>query len=123
MPSMVKNGKFLFIYETLNCVNLILKISAYLESMQSGKKLNVIVVDWGRLARSVVIYPFAVHHTKIVGQRVSEMIENLKHWGIVHLPNVHLVGFSLGSHVYKYYKNYILNIKICYLRSQDGRVK
>ena len=63
------------------------------------------MVDWGPLAIprapyiENVFYPFAVENTWIVGERVGEFILWLKQLNLVTLPKVHILGFSLGSHV------------------------
>ncbi|CAL8129591.1 unnamed protein product [Orchesella dallaii] len=68
---------------------------------------NVVVVDWGMLAdpkfsgdAGNLFYNFAVHNVPVVGRRVGEFVLFLmKNGALQDLDQVHLIGFSLGSHV------------------------
>lgn len=69
---------------------------------------NVIVVDWGQLAdpkfsgdAGNLFYGFAVKNVPLVGKRVGEFVYFLLNNGAVSggLDQIHLLGFSLGSHV------------------------
>jgi hypothetical protein len=66
--------------------------------MQDNKdaNVNIVVVDWGRLAGKpdpgFTLYHKAVHNTEIVGRRVGEMVDNLKKYEITVLSDVHLIG-------------------------------
>lgn len=68
---------------------------------------NVVVVDWGMLAdpkfsgdAGNLFYGFAVKNVPLVGRRVGEFVLFLMKNGAVRsLDQVHLIGFSLGSHV------------------------
>ena len=65
----------------------------------------MIVVDWGLLAIpnapfiAPVFYPFAVNNVWKSGIRLGEFISWLKNETLIDLNKVHIVGFSLGSHV------------------------
>lgn len=68
---------------------------------------NVIIVDWGMLAdpkfsgdAGSLFYGFAVKNVPLVGRRVGEFVMFLMKNGAIHnFDLVHLIGFSLGSHV------------------------
>jgi len=73
-------------------------------SMKKGNEFNVIVVDWGPLAASnapfqIITYPRAVANVPTVGEEVAKLVKFLIDADVVELPDVHLLGFSLGGHV------------------------
>ncbi|XP_046966659.1 pancreatic triacylglycerol lipase-like [Vanessa cardui] len=59
--------------------------------------VNVIVMDWRRLALST--YPTAVAGVPAVGRGLGQFINFLVRTTGASLGSVHLVGFSLGAHV------------------------
>ena len=77
---------------------------AYL-SLRAETPYNVIAVDWGELAivnsESVgaQYYKNVVENVSTVGTRVGEFIGWLKRNKFVDLKKVHVIGFSLGSHI------------------------
>ncbi|CAL8111564.1 unnamed protein product [Orchesella dallaii] len=82
--------------------------NAYLEYMFKGNgtfQVNVLVVDWGKLAYSseetiLPIYTKAVRNVEPTGNRTGEMIQFLlENKAISSISKVHIIGFSLGSHV------------------------
>ncbi|CAD1472999.1 unnamed protein product, partial [Heterotrigona itama] len=56
---------------------------------------NVIAVDWHRLA-TAPCYPIVVQNVPHVGNCLAQLIERLRDVGTV---DIHVIGFSLGSHV------------------------
>ncbi|XP_043506350.1 pancreatic triacylglycerol lipase [Frieseomelitta varia] len=56
---------------------------------------NVIAVDWHRLANAPC-YPIVVQNVPHVGDCLAQLIERLRDVGAV---DIHVIGFSLGSHV------------------------
>ncbi|ODM94337.1 Hepatic triacylglycerol lipase [Orchesella cincta] len=89
--------------------------NAYLEAMSKGgdTQVNVLVVDWGKLAYSsqdvlIPIYTAAVRNVEPAGNRTGEMIQFLLENGAVaSISKVHIVGFSLGAHVAGNAGNYL----------------
>ncbi|ODM97654.1 Endothelial lipase, partial [Orchesella cincta] len=91
--------------------------NAYLTKVQQNRMANggsrdapgynVVVVDWGMLAdpkfsgdAGNLFYNFAVKNVPLVGRRVGEFVLFLmKNGALQNLDQVHLLGFSLGSHV------------------------
>lgn len=76
-----------------------------LRGENEGKKFNVVVVDWGKLASAsfwtaLFYYPQAVQNVARVGEHVANFIKFLLDAeAICSLGKVHLLGFSLGAHV------------------------
>lgn len=76
----------------------------------NGRDLNIIVVDWGKLAR-LPCYPSAVINTKQAGECTAALLRNLEmrqrlmtiesenKSGSFQIKNIHAIGFSLGAHV------------------------
>ncbi|XP_063235840.1 lipase member H-like [Bacillus rossius redtenbacheri] len=64
--------------------------------LSSGLDLNVIVVDWRRLAS--LTYPTSAAATKQVGETVARLVDFLVRRGLKP-ADVNIVGFSLGAHV------------------------
>lgn len=62
---------------------------------------NMIVVDWGKVAKNINYVEAAVHVDE-VGIVVARMLENLYDYGQVDLEEVTLIGHSLGAHVAGY---------------------
>ena len=62
-------------------------------------------VDWGKLATgqnsegAVVTYPIAVENVPRVGKKLAELILSLVLKCGVSLSSIHIIGYSLGSHV------------------------
>ncbi|KAJ8669677.1 hypothetical protein QAD02_000936 [Eretmocerus hayati] len=67
----------------------------------NGNKVNVIAVDWSRLAAGPC-YPLAVGNVPHVGKCVAQMVQRLRE---VHAEDIHVIGFSLGAHVPAYTAN------------------
>jgi len=67
--------------------------NAYLNS----KNVNVIGVDWSKLA-AAPWYDIAAGHTRVTGEKTAELIEWLVSEGVP-LSNIHVLGHSLGAHV------------------------
>ncbi|XP_044253687.1 pancreatic triacylglycerol lipase [Tribolium madens] len=59
---------------------------------------NVILVDWSDLATFPWYLP-AVRNVKIVAGKLRKFLEVFNDSGEIPLRNVHLIGFSLGSHI------------------------
>jgi len=67
--------------------------------LKYGPEYNIISVDWRRLAGDHIYFNSA-YNTRIVGERVGELIVFMKQNGFVSTyDDIHLIGFSLGSHV------------------------
>ena len=80
------------------------QFAAYLATRgQTG--YNIIVVDWGALAIpnapyiAPIFYPLVVNNVWTTGQRVGEFVVWLNKLNAVDLNRVHIIGFSLGSHI------------------------
>ncbi|KAB0794898.1 hypothetical protein PPYR_11737 [Photinus pyralis] len=71
------------------------------EYFKSGK-LNVILIDWSDYAKGPC-YPAAVWNCRMVGNCLSQLIDAIR---CISTSNVHLLGFSLGSHVAAFASNY-----------------
>ncbi|CAG7829682.1 unnamed protein product [Allacma fusca] len=79
---------------------------AYLDGEKSSGRgrngassYNVISLDWSVLSKEIIYFSSAVH-TEKVGQRVGEFIVYLKDNKYIRsYSSVHVIGFSLGSHV------------------------
>lgn len=79
--------------------------TAYLDTAQD---LNVLVVDWGKLAR-LPCYPSAVINTRQAGECTASMLANLHMRERIRdidgsekrfrIKDIHAIGFSLGAHV------------------------
>lgn len=67
--------------------------------------MNILVLDWGRLAYQekdgLPFYGPAVRNVKPVGDRLGQYILDLRSRGLLtpSLTSLHLVGQSLGAHV------------------------
>ena len=59
--------------------------------------MNVIVVDWGRIALSP--YSTAAHGVPDIGRGVGQFLAFINRVTGAPYNNMHLVGFSLGAHV------------------------
>ncbi|XP_010875222.1 endothelial lipase [Esox lucius] len=68
--------------------------------MQREPDANTIIVDWLSMAHQ--LYPDAVNHTHQVGLSLATTINWLQEEENLPLPNVHLIGYSLGAHVAGY---------------------
>lgn len=79
-------------------------LSAYLAT-KADTPYNILVVNWGELstantkANGEFFYTTAVQNVVTVGKRVGEFIGWLKRNGFADPKKVHVIGFSLGSHV------------------------
>ncbi|KAM3964284.1 pancreatic lipase-related protein 2 [Aphomia sociella] len=62
--------------------------------------LNIILVDWGNLARNP-LYPWPALSTRYVGRRLAKLLEAIRNSYDVQ-NNTHLIGHSLGAHVMGY---------------------
>lgn len=58
---------------------------------------TVILVDWQNGA--VGLYTYAALNAQLVGRQIGVLVERLKTNRQINPDNVHLIGFSLGSHV------------------------
>ena len=74
--------------------------------LKSGQDLNIVVVDWGKLALpevpviAPIFYPLVVVNVWNTWVRLGEFVSWLvDQSAITDLKSVHIVGFSLGSHV------------------------
>lgn len=65
--------------------------------MENGK-FNVIIVDWSKLA-ALPWYPEAVKNTVVVGSYIGQLLKWLEYKEAISLPDLHIIGFSLGAHV------------------------
>jgi len=88
--------------------------------------VNVICVDWGQLAFAIKdtyipMYLSAVRNVQPAGIRVGELLIKLFELGIIKSPKlVHLIGFSLGSHVAGQAGNTFYKRTSAYLRRITG---
>lgn len=69
-------------------------VSVYL----SRGEYNVILVNWAKLA-GLPWYVTAVRNTRIVGPQLARLVEWLAARGAVSLPDLHVIGFSLGAEI------------------------
>lgn len=58
----------------------------------------MILVNWAKLA-GLPWYVTAVRNTRIVGPQVARLVEWLAARGAVSLPDLHVIGFSLGAEI------------------------
>ncbi|XP_044732684.1 phospholipase A1 VesT1.02-like [Chrysoperla carnea] len=58
---------------------------------------NVIVVDWGALAKPPFYYT-ASSNTRFVGDIVAQLVDNLVQKAGMNLDDLHIIGHSLGAH-------------------------
>lgn len=85
----LRRGNFTFQkYNNINLVHLV----ALIENLQ----LNVIVVDWKRIAG--LIYFNAASYTFAIGTYLYKFLQFLEQHS-VDLSNVHLIGHSLGAQI------------------------
>ncbi|KAJ2942632.1 hypothetical protein O0L34_g2100 [Tuta absoluta] len=70
---------------------------AYLNTEYS-ENYNVIAVDWGSIAESI-LYPIVAIQTSPVGVSVGSFIDELSKSYNISAANIHLIGHSLGAHV------------------------
>ena len=69
------------------------------DSNNTAGKYNVVVLDWSVLSKEIIYFNSAIH-TQKVGERVGEFILMLKKLELIKSHgSVHVIGFSLGSHV------------------------
>ncbi|KAF5270633.1 hypothetical protein FQA39_LY01371 [Lamprigera yunnana] len=68
---------------------------AYLSRNES---YNIMQVDWGCLA-SFPWYTEAVNNSIIVGKRLGKFLKFYNNSGELRIDKLHLIGFSLGSHI------------------------
>jgi pimeloyl-ACP methyl ester carboxylesterase len=105
-PQMLKDCWLIILHirneEELNIKIWIFFLAAYLEHSD----YNVICVDWGALAQpqaghlASVFYPIVVDNVPRVGEKVGDFILYLRANDFIsNLNLVHIIGFSLGSHV------------------------
>lgn len=64
----------------------------------SRGEYNVILVNWAKLA-GLPWYVTAVRNTRIVGPQLARLVEWLAARGAVSLPDLHVIGFSLGAEI------------------------
>lgn len=57
---------------------------------------NVLMVDAEELLGKW--YPLSVHHARLVGKRLGNLLANLENFG-ANAEDFHLLGFSLGAHI------------------------
>lgn len=75
----------------------ILDIVAYLGL---EKDLNIILVDWSKVAdRTAVVYFEVAKQTTDVGFEVGRLVKSLLKEGLTTLDQIHFIGHSLGAHV------------------------
>lgn len=61
---------------------------------------NVINVDWtGGSGASLIDYAQATANTRVVGLELANFISYLKNNVDLILQDIHIMGFSLGSHI------------------------
>ncbi|KAI5638838.1 lipase domain-containing protein [Phthorimaea operculella] len=70
---------------------------AYLNTSYS-QNYNVIGVDWGSIAESI-LYPIVALRTTTVGNSVGSFIDALSDRYQIPAARIHLIGHSLGAHV------------------------
>ncbi|KAH1025755.1 pancreatic triacylglycerol lipase [Dendroctonus ponderosae] len=70
-------------------------IDAYLAKPEN---FNIILLDWGELA-AFPWYRTAVYNVKLVGKVLGNFIKLFSQTGEIPIQNLHVVGFSLGSHI------------------------
>ncbi|XP_018332492.1 hepatic triacylglycerol lipase [Agrilus planipennis] len=70
-------------------------VNAY---MSLEQPVNVILVDWSEIA-TLPWYNEAVQNTMVVAKVLAKFLEFYDKTGEIPIRNVHLIGFSLGSHI------------------------
>ena len=65
--------------------------------LQVRPRVNVVVVDWSKIAGHE-FYPIPAVMTSVLGRRVARQIERWTKAGAMSLRGVRLVGNSLGAH-------------------------
>ncbi|CAH0390550.1 unnamed protein product [Bemisia tabaci] len=68
------------------------------EEYLNTTNLNIVTVDWSRVA-SNIIYPIAAVQTFQVGVQIGEMIDGMIAKRMMTLDKIHIIGHSLGAHV------------------------
>lgn len=71
------------------------KRTAYVSTLN----YNIITVDWSTVAK-IIVYPLPAYMTVRVGSIVAEFLENITNLGLISAPDIHLIGHSLGAHVF-----------------------
>lgn len=56
-------------------------------------------MDWSKLSK-IIVYPIPSYLTVRVGSIVAEFLENIVNLGLINSSDIHLIGHSLGSHVF-----------------------
>jgi predicted esterase len=75
----------------------VIKQNTFLSAYLRKSNVNVIVVDWRRLAIST--YTTAVRGIPAVGRGVGQFINFLCQTTGCNVNNFHIIGFSLGAHL------------------------
>ncbi|GBP12067.1 Inactive pancreatic lipase-related protein 1 [Eumeta japonica] len=83
-------------------------ILAMKEAYLNSGEVNVLVVDWSKIAGEMT-YVIAAEMTKYVGKQTGKMIHSLMKRHCFDGRPVHLVGHSLGAHVSGYAGRYLGN--------------
>lgn len=70
-------------------------VQAYLRTSD----YNIITVDWSNLGSKDKLYPNARGKISIVATKVAKVINSLVLRNGIKLPNLHIIGHSLGAHI------------------------
>ncbi|CAG0918853.1 unnamed protein product [Notodromas monacha] len=72
----------------------------YVNALLRHDDMNVIVVDWGPLAKGTLLaYPLVMRRSKFVARKIAEMLLSLARQDFIKPWHVHLIGLSLGSNI------------------------
>nr|KAI8754250.1 pancreatic triacylglycerol lipase-like isoform X1 [Biomphalaria glabrata] len=76
-------------------------VIAMKNALLDAEDLNVIAVDWQQGSKGPNYYQAAAN-TRMVGSMVARLIQDLHSFGQAGIGNFHLVGHSLGAHLFGY---------------------
>lgn len=92
-----------------NCCIKLRIVYSFTEYFDRGD-YNLFFVDWSELARAPC-YPSAAHNTKHAGECIGQLVNRIHDAGSSG-ENIHIIGFSLGSHVASFAANHAKNFKV-----------
>ncbi|KAK5644838.1 hypothetical protein RI129_006138 [Pyrocoelia pectoralis] len=78
------------------------------EYFKNSNLVNVILINWSEYGKGPC-YPAAVWNCKMVGICLSELIDAIRN---ISKSDIHLLGFSLGSHIAAFASNYARSKKV-----------
>lgn len=103
----IRNGENMALYWE---IHLKKKKSFFFAAYLSKPDINLMVADWGHLAK-YPCYPSAAFNTRQAGACIAQFLEKLEDnsAGKFNPSAVHAIGFSLGSHVVAFTSNLLEN--------------